>query len=127
MLLCHQLLDMVQYRLIFAVIAHRYLLSTSYDGPTGMSAPLIAAVSSDMSHTSTCAMDSGFDQVDRSAWGILSRFAGVSIVVGRTPLTLTPAPSNSSARTRINETSADFATRYAAAPGKGSSAARAAI
>src|ERR1043165_590049 len=111
MLFCHQLLDMVQHRLIFVVIAHSCLLYPSYDGPIGINALLIAAGSSDMSHTSTWTINSGFTQVDRSAWGILFRFAGVSIVDGRMSFTVTPTPSNSSAQTRISETSADFATR----------------
>ena len=68
------------------VVAPRY--------PIGISAPLIWLASSDTRKIKVCAMDSGLTHFDGSASGMLLRFAGVSMVVGSTPLTVTPAPAS---------------------------------
>ena len=54
-------------------------------------------------------MDSGFVHVDGSAWAY-SWLAGVSMVLGSTPLTVTPDPLSSSASTLINASSLDLET-----------------
>src|SRR5580765_3420679 len=94
--------------------------------PIGMAAPLIWLASSEARKSSVSAMDSGFVHVDGSVLGILARLAGVSMVLGSTPLTVTPDPLSSSASTLINATRLDLETIYAAAPGNGSTAAQAA-
>src|SRR5580693_4900538 len=61
-----------------------------------------------------------------STLGIAARFAGVSIVLGRTALTRTPADSTSAATACASATTAAFDAAYAADPAlvAGSTAAR---
>src|SRR2546428_3999849 len=110
--------DDVTEIVVFHVVTPRY--------PIGISAPFIWLASLDARKIKVCAMDSGLTHLDGSASGMLLRFAGVSMVVGRTPLTVTFDPVSSSERARIRATRPDFDTMYAAAPGNGSSAAPAA-
>src|SRR4029077_3225255 len=78
--------------------------------PIGTSAPFIWLASLDTRKIRVCAMDSGLTHFDGSASGMLLRFAGVSMVVGRTPLTVTFDPVSSSERARIRATRPDFDT-----------------
>src|SRR5262249_644088 len=85
--------------------------------PIGISAPLIWMASSDARKIKVWAMDSGRTHFDGSAAGMAFLLAGVSIVLGRTPFTVTPEPFSSVERARIKATRPAFETTYAAAPG----------
>ena len=123
---------MIEHRLILCLLAHGMpplnqldsafgleqnsnrvpplLKCPSHDYPTGTKAPLTWPASSDARKSKICAMDSGLTHFDGSAVGMLCRFAGVSIVVGKMPFTVTPVPVSSRASTRINDTRAAFDT-----------------
>src|SRR5690349_18608747 len=87
--------------------------------PIGIKLPLSCAAFGEARKTKSCAIESGLTHWEISASGMLLRLAGVSIVVGSTPLTVTPVPAISRAMVRINVASPDFETMYAAAPGNG--------
>src|SRR5262245_18712407 len=74
----------------------------------------------------TRASAAGETQREESAPGIALRFAGVSITLGRTALTRTPASSTSADTACARATIAAFDAAYAAAPAlvHGCSAAR---
>src|SRR5215831_17860375 len=93
---------------------------------TGIRVPLIWSASSDDRKIKSLATDSGLTHMVGSASGMLARLAGVSMVEGRTPFVVTPVPATSRESARINATRPDLETMYAAAPGNGSTAARAA-
>lgn len=81
------------------------------EGPsTGSSAPLSGADSSESAKAITRAMDPGDVHVDRSAPGMASRLAGVSMMPGRTALNRTPRARFSAARTRVRAWRPDLAT-----------------
>jgi hypothetical protein len=54
----------------------------------------------------TWAMSSGFGHEAKSAFGIACRFAGVSMMLGRMELTLTPVPFVSAASESMSATAA---------------------
>src|SRR5579862_3802966 len=89
----------------------------------GIAAPLTFAAASEQSHTINCAIDSGAIHVEKSAPAIAFRFAGVSMVLGKTALTVMPESFTSAAAFFTKATRAAFDTAYAENPGDASTAA----
>ncbi len=75
---------------------------------TGKSAPVMGAPASLARNRMTSASARGVTQVVKSAFGMSARLAGVSMVDGRTALTVMPADFNSSARLSVRRCSADL-------------------
>ena len=76
----------------------------------GTNAPLIWLVALEARNINAWAMESGRAHLEGSAAGIALRLAGVSIVIGKTALTVTPEPSSSADSVRINAIRPAFET-----------------
>src|SRR6266403_2802516 len=90
----------------------------------GIAVPVTRVARSSASHRTRSATSLGFTHFEKSALGMALRFAGVSIVPGRTTFAVSPAALFSSATVRIRLTNADLNVTYAPRPACGSTAAR---
>src|SRR5579862_7453932 len=81
---------------------------------TGMTAPDVTRQSSEHRYAIVLAISAGFTQFSCFAFGIATRFASVSIVLGAIALTITPSSSTSCASDAVKVAIAPFATAYAA-------------
>src|SRR6202051_1433711 len=86
-------------------------LSPSHARPyTGITAPDVTRQSSEHKYAIVLAISAGFTQFSCFAFGIATRFASVSIVLGAIALTITPSSSTSCASDAVKVAIAPFAT-----------------